>query len=197
MSAQTSDQIGPAEKRLREIISERQPNLSKNQRRVHLADLQAVVDEMDELRIAQRIQMLTSPPGIPAHLQMMAQGAAQEAPAVVAAVLSAPERLSFERSDLTPYDVELIASRHGHGAKLRPEAGGRYYLKAQVDFRLMAIGKKIQALLEHCKDAECSQCGIIMCPEADPYHFHHDGCPSCSQPEDKAERMSAKILGDQ
>jgi hypothetical protein len=25
---------------------------------------------------------------------------------------------------------------------------------------------------------ECSLCGILDCPLADPLHYHHDGCPS-------------------
>jgi hypothetical protein len=35
--------------------------------------------------------------------------------------------------------------------------------------------------LEH---GECSMCGILCCPHSDPFHFHHDGCPSCSEDED-------------
>lgn len=26
---------------------------------------------------------------------------------------------------------------------------------------------------------ECSQCGVRDCPEKDPLHYHHNGCPSC------------------
>lgn len=26
---------------------------------------------------------------------------------------------------------------------------------------------------------ECCTCGMFACPENDPLHFHHDGCPSC------------------
>jgi hypothetical protein len=38
-------------------------------------------------------------------------------------------------------------------------------------------------LLNHCdKDGgECHVCSEICCPLKDPLHFHHDGCPSCSQ----------------
>lgn len=35
-------------------------------------------------------------------------------------------------------------------------------------------------LLDHCPDAECSTCSEIVCPFKDPFHFHHDGCPSCA-----------------
>lgn len=30
-----------------------------------------------------------------------------------------------------------------------------------------------------CPDAECEICGMFDCPENDPLHYHHDGCPSC------------------
>ena len=38
-------------------------------------------------------------------------------------------------------------------------------------------------LVNHCdKDGgECRVCSEICCPLKDPLHFHHDGCPSCSQ----------------
>lgn len=46
--------------------------------------------------------------------------------------------------------------------------------------RLLAM---VDALLNHCdKDGgECHVCSQIVCPHKDPLHFHHDGCPSCSQ----------------
>jgi hypothetical protein len=46
--------------------------------------------------------------------------------------------------------------------------------------RLLAM---IDPLLNHCdKDGgECHMCGQIVCPHKDPLHFHHDGCPACSQ----------------
>lgn len=30
-----------------------------------------------------------------------------------------------------------------------------------------------------CNDAECLTCGKRDCPQHDPLHYHHDGCPSC------------------
>lgn len=38
---------------------------------------------------------------------------------------------------------------------------------------------KIQHLLHHCKDAECSTCAEIVCKHHEALHFHHDGCPAC------------------
>jgi hypothetical protein len=34
-------------------------------------------------------------------------------------------------------------------------------------------------LLNLCDDMECSICAVIVCPHAEPLHFHHDGCPAC------------------
>jgi DNA repair exonuclease SbcCD ATPase subunit len=41
--------------------------------------------------------------------------------------------------------------------------------------------KKMDALLAHCPDGECSVCAQIICPERHPMHFHHDGCPACAE----------------
>lgn len=42
-------------------------------------------------------------------------------------------------------------------------------------------GPETDAALAKCKDAECRQCSFIICPDGDPMHFHHDGCPTCAQ----------------
>jgi hypothetical protein len=39
----------------------------------------------------------------------------------------------------------------------------------------------LDEMLDCCRDDECTICGILACPERDPLHFHHDGCPACSQ----------------
>lgn len=31
---------------------------------------------------------------------------------------------------------------------------------------------------------ECMGCGARNCPHSEPLHYHHDGCPACSYPED-------------
>jgi hypothetical protein len=36
-------------------------------------------------------------------------------------------------------------------------------------------------VLQECTDGECMVCGVIICPYHEPLHFHHDGCPACSQ----------------
>lgn len=40
-------------------------------------------------------------------------------------------------------------------------------------------GTLTDELLNRCADAECIDCGAIVCPHNDPLHFHHDGCPAC------------------
>jgi hypothetical protein len=45
------------------------------------------------------------------------------------------------------------------------------------------LEQKLDRLLNHCQDGECSECAKIICPFEDPMHFHHDGCPSCYVPE--------------
>ena len=39
-------------------------------------------------------------------------------------------------------------------------------------------GLELDEILAQCPDAECSECGRIICPLGDPMHFHHDGCPA-------------------
>jgi hypothetical protein len=41
-------------------------------------------------------------------------------------------------------------------------------------------------ILNECtaEGGECSMCSRLCCPFSDPFHFHHDGCPSCSQYEE-------------
>ena len=36
-----------------------------------------------------------------------------------------------------------------------------------------------------CPNDECYICSVRDCPENEPLHYHHDGCPHC----DIAERM--------
>lgn len=56
----------------------------------------------------------------------------------------------------------------------------------QMDLhRTLAIENKVgdtrtvNKLLEQCDIDECEVCSVIICPYADPLHFHHDGCPVC------------------
>lgn len=36
-----------------------------------------------------------------------------------------------------------------------------------------------------CKLYECMLCGVRDCPDNEPLHYHHDGCPSCYFKENK------------
>lgn len=41
----------------------------------------------------------------------------------------------------------------------------------------------LDLILAQCPDAECYECGRIICPYKEPLHFHHDGCPACAEPD--------------
>jgi hypothetical protein len=50
------------------------------------------------------------------------------------------------------------------------------------------LGRKLGDAFEDCTgDAttcpieECMICGVRDCPENEPLHYHHDGCPRCSE----------------
>ncbi len=53
--------------------------------------------------------------------------------------------------------------------------------KGELLERIATMGKQLDALLEHCPDAECSTCATIICPHGEPFHFHHDGWPACAE----------------
>ena len=42
----------------------------------------------------------------------------------------------------------------------------------------------IEFLMSQCDDGECHICGQIVCPHKEWLHFHHDGCPSCTEPHE-------------
>lgn len=46
------------------------------------------------------------------------------------------------------------------------------------------IVERLQRALAECEDPECEICGRIVCPYGEPLHFHHDGCPMCSQEDE-------------
>lgn len=41
--------------------------------------------------------------------------------------------------------------------------------------------KAVDEILKLCPIGECMACARIVCPHADPLHFHHDGCPTCAE----------------
>lgn len=51
-------------------------------------------------------------------------------------------------------------------------------------YRMTGPCRKVDDLLNQCTadHGECHICSQIVCPSKDPLHFHHDGCPSCSEP---------------
>jgi hypothetical protein len=50
---------------------------------------------------------------------------------------------------------------------------------SRLESELAEANSKIQHLLNHCQDGECSVCAEIVCKHHEPLHFHHDGCPVC------------------
>lgn len=38
-------------------------------------------------------------------------------------------------------------------------------------------------------EVECDECGMRDCPWMDPMHYHHDGCPSCSDVGDEENEV--------
>ena len=38
-----------------------------------------------------------------------------------------------------------------------------------------------------CPNEECMVCGVRECPNNEPLHYHHDGCPACWQEQEKID----------
>jgi hypothetical protein len=47
---------------------------------------------------------------------------------------------------------------------------------------------------EACPVDECSFCAVRDCPDGEPLHYHHDGCPMCSTLSER-ERAAAPPTG--
>lgn len=45
---------------------------------------------------------------------------------------------------------------------------------------------------DDCPDDECSECGERDCPHEDPLHYHHDGCPSCTDAPSRVTPQSTQ-----
>lgn len=73
-------------------------------------------------------------------------------------------------------DCDAACTCAAEGQRLKAKI---HDLKAQVS----RLHTQLDALLAHCPDPECYTCGQIICPLGDPMHFHHDGCPACSELE--------------
>jgi len=57
--------------------------------------------------------------------------------------------------------------------------GSLHAVVSRLESELAEANSKIQHLLNHCQDGECSVCAEIVCKHHEPLHFHHDGCPAC------------------
>ena len=45
------------------------------------------------------------------------------------------------------------------------------------------VTKHVDGPAEECPQDECAACALKWCPDKDPMHYHHDGCPSCAASE--------------
>ena len=57
------------------------------------------------------------------------------------------------------------------------------------DAKRLALLRQHHDLYGGCEgaDGECALCSILDCPEGEPLHYHHDGCPACSEPTEPGE----------
>lgn len=62
------------------------------------------------------------------------------------------------------------------------DANARAYAEWEADTVLAVAAHRGEfPALDDCPDHECYLCGFQECPHKEPLHFHHDGCPACSQ----------------
>lgn len=40
---------------------------------------------------------------------------------------------------------------------------------------------------EDCPAGECMICAVTVCPQKEPLHYHHDGCPACDVGDESQE----------
>ena len=59
---------------------------------------------------------------------------------------------------------------------------------------VLADAAKIHPTTDECDDPECLICGYRDCPFHEPLHYHHDGCPACSQVLDDIVAVLVKDL---
>lgn len=65
--------------------------------------------------------------------------------------------------------------------------------------RVVARARMIALIAAHpptdeCPDPECYICGARDCPFHEELHYHHDGCPACSQALDSIVEILVKNL---
>ena len=96
------------------------------------------------------------------------------------------ERISFlERTGMDmQHDIAAERLEHAQLREAHRQLQSRYdVLMGRFPDSPSTLYKKLDAMLEHCADAECTTCATIICPHQDAMHFHHDGCPSCADEE--------------
>jgi|ERR1700722_3425632 len=73
-------------------------------------------------------------------------------------------------------------------------SGSKKYTK--VEDVVQELVWKLDHLLAHCKDSECSECAVIICPDQEDFHFHHDGCPICDAQEEHKRLEKEPVMFD-
>lgn len=90
----------------------------------------------------------------------------------------------FQRTVETSYWVDaptLLLLRTYVAAEVAKATGELLKEKLRVD----EIANRLLAHMDdgtHQEGGECSVCAAICCPHGEPFHFHHDGCPACCEP---------------
>jgi hypothetical protein len=77
------------------------------------------------------------------------------------------------------YDLDVQASQQS----LNDWAEKAATMLRQQQAEIEKLKETVYKLLDHCDDPECWECGKIICPYGGEMHFHHDGCPTCTQME--------------
>lgn len=59
------------------------------------------------------------------------------------------------------------------------EDHGNHYYNRPMPGRRAREAMRAQPTAEACEVDECEVCAVRDCPEQEPLHYHHDGCPAC------------------
>jgi len=54
-------------------------------------------------------------------------------------------------------------------------------MKKQPKYAALPVAPPPHPPTDQCPDLECWECGKRDCPFHEPLHYHHDGCPACSE----------------
>jgi hypothetical protein len=101
--------------------------------------------------------------------------------AVEAVIKAETHQMQQEMDDSDRVRDDMSKILDGVAIALKGESGAILHSWHDLVAHARLLINQRDALLEHCPDAECGECGKTMCPYGDELHFHHDGCPSCAE----------------